>query len=249
MRDAAYSRIVVFLVHGTWARGAEWTHDDSMFVKSLRTALEPVEIRVRRLCWTGRNTHGQRLQAAQKLRAEIQKSMHDNDAIPHFIIAHSHGGSVVCYALQDKSLSSAVRGVICLGTPFLHVHKNQLPKTLHFISLLTLVIFTIMAVSYLFRPVEDPITFWFSAVTALLVFPVLGLLLYALVWARSDDFGLKSLLETRRNPERYISALALPELAPERFVAVRITGDEAAGALVASQFFAWLLRLLWTTLA
>lgn len=249
MSDAAHSRIVVFLVHGTWAGGAKWTHDDSALVQGLRKSLAPVQIEIRRLRWSGRNTHGQRLEAAEQLRADIDASLHDNHGIPHFIVAHSHGGNIACYALQDKRLSSAITGVLCLGTPFLHVHKSRLPKSLYFISLLTLLIFSIMAVLYLFRPAEDPITFWLTAITALLVFPVLGLLLLALWRARGDRFGLKSLLEARRNPDRYIGALALPELEPEKFVAVRITGDEAAGALVASQFFAWLFRLLWTKLA
>jgi len=120
---------------------------------------------------------------------------------------------------------------------------------LYFVSVLTLLIFSMMAVLYLFRPAEDPITFWFTAITALLVFPVLGLLLFALWRTRGDRLGLKLLLEARRNPDRYIDALALPELQPAKFVAVRITGDEAAGALVTSQFFAWLFRLLWTKLA
>ena len=129
------------------------------------------------------------------------------------------------------------------------MHQSPLPKGLYFISLLALLLFSIMAVSYLFRPADDPIMFWLTAMTALLVFPVLGLLLLALWRARGGRFGLKSLLEARRNPDRYFGALALPELEPEKFVAVRITGDEAAGALVASQFFAWLFRLLWTRLA
>ena len=220
-----------------------------MLVQGLRKSLAPVQLELRRLRWSGRNTHGQRLEAAEQLRTDIDASLHDNPGIPHFIVAHSHGGSVACYALQDKRLSSAITGVLCLGTPFLHVHKSRLPKGLYFVSLLTLLVFSLNAVSYLFRPAEDPIMFWLTALTALLVFPVLGLLLLALWRARGDRFGLKSLREARRNPDRYFGALALPELEPEKFVAVRITGDEAAGALVASQFFAWLFRLLWTKLA
>ena len=175
-------------------------------------------------------------------------SLHDNDGIPHFIVAHSHGGTVACYALQDKKLASAITGVLFLGTPFLHVRKSRLPKSLYTIALPTPFIFSAMAV--LLHSIEYSIAFWLLvAAAALLAFPVLGLLLLALWRPRGDPFGLKSLIEARRNPDRYCAALALPELEPKKCVVIRITGDEAAGALVASQFFAWLFRLLWTKLA
>lgn len=249
MLDSHASKIIVFLVHGTWAGDADWTQDKSPFVSCLKTHLQPVKIEFRRFCWSGSNTHTHRLRAAEKLRGQLSQSLRDAPGLPHFIVGHSHGGSIACYALRDHDLRKAISGVICLGTPFLHMQRNVLPRSLLVVSLLWLGICSTIAVSYAFNPPEDLLVKWLVGATVVLVFPVLLLLVLTLWKGRGERFGLRSFLDFRRDPASYLKSLSFPTFKPEQFVAVRITGDEAAGVLVASQFFAWLFRAVWTRLA
>jgi len=44
----------------------------------------------------------------------------------HFIIAHSHGGNVVLYAVRESPLMrSQLGGLVFLSTPFLHVERRD----------------------------------------------------------------------------------------------------------------------------
>ena len=180
MGGNAISKIVIFLVHGTWAKEAEWKKDISDLVEGIRERLAPLSVDFQHFPWSGGNTHRRRLQASQQLQAVLKTSLGNNSKIPHFVIAHSHGGNVACYAMQDEKLSSTISGTICLGTPFLQVQKSRLPRSLYAISLMSMLIFNVIAVNYLFRPPQDPVTVWFVIPTAIVTIPLVGLLLFVM---------------------------------------------------------------------
>ena len=110
-------RIVITMVHGTWARRAKWVEPDSRFGEWLRRELAPALVVPLR--WSGRNSIKARSEAVHKLRAHIIKVRVDYPNARHAFIAHSHGGNVVLCALADQSLAEKTLGVATLGTPFL----------------------------------------------------------------------------------------------------------------------------------
>ena len=58
-------RVLVTLVHGTFAPGAAWTHRDSELCASLRRQIPDASIES--FTWSGRNSNGARMQAGREL--------------------------------------------------------------------------------------------------------------------------------------------------------------------------------------
>ncbi len=247
---------VVVLVHGTWAPEAPWTCDDSKFRSKLKEQLG-VPVRFCRFRWSGANSHTHRILAAAELRRCLKQSLSDDPSSSHFVVAHSHGGNVACYALKEPLLRSAISGVVCLATPFLHVEHNPLRRGLLFPLVLMYAVFPpagVYTIAWLMRngssilTPTDTFVFWcLSAAAVALLVPV-AMFMSALLRARPDRLVWRGLRRVVTDPAGVAHELALPTLGPERLLAVRISGDEAAGGLVASQFFAWLLREAWRPL-
>src|SRR2546421_3776899 len=115
--------VIITLIHGTWARDAPWTQATSGLAKALAKVLGSVHFE--RFAWSGSNSHSARCRAATDLRQHIRDCKGSYPLQDHFLIAHSHGGNVVLYALRDKTAAASVRGVICLSTPFIQCrHRN-----------------------------------------------------------------------------------------------------------------------------
>jgi len=87
--------LVITLVHGTWAdTNAKWIQRDSMLCRQLYAEFAQVEIHA--FPWSGKNSVGARKTAAEDLRRHLE-------CIPqadHFVIGHSHGGSVALICSQ-----------------------------------------------------------------------------------------------------------------------------------------------------
>jgi pimeloyl-ACP methyl ester carboxylesterase len=126
MTSASSERpVICVLIHGTWARGAKWTQEDSELWQSL-SELKVDPENVIRFSWTGKNSSAARLRAATQLAAELQSSMEKRPTAAHYLIAHSHGGMVALYALRDQDLSRRIAGVVFLGTPFIRCRPRWL---------------------------------------------------------------------------------------------------------------------------
>jgi hypothetical protein len=123
--------LVVVLVHGTKPRlfGRDlmapptWTKPDSPFRNILAGTLEEQALFVE-FDWSGANTHAARLSAAARLADLLRQLRRDHPAARLVLIAHSHGGNVVLYAMRqlapaDGAERHPVDGLVCLGTPFL----------------------------------------------------------------------------------------------------------------------------------
>jgi hypothetical protein len=123
---------VVTLVHGTFARGAKWTRPWSIMWEALEDNLKEVDI-----CycdWSGMNTHQARIDAAEGVKKHMFEMATMYPLSKHFVVAHSHGGNVVLYALRDETVRNAVAGVITMGTPFVTCRPRLLTSTMTFIS-------------------------------------------------------------------------------------------------------------------
>src|SRR5687767_8574522 len=89
--------VVVTCVHGTWARGSRWPDVENAVTHALRD-FGPIEFRY--LQWSGRNSLGDRLRAADDLRQSLQDTS-GSPATLHFLVAHSHGANIVLHALDQ----------------------------------------------------------------------------------------------------------------------------------------------------
>ena len=120
----------VVLVHGTGARGAEWTQPEkSTLCAHLKHAFGS-DVSFSTVDWTGANTFEARVDGAGKLRAHVQTQIPKDLAL--VLIGHSHGGSVIAQALaQEEVFCKRVHGVIFLATPFVHWRVLPLSKHLH----------------------------------------------------------------------------------------------------------------------
>jgi hypothetical protein len=247
--DAPGCRAVVTLVHGTWASAAPWTQPGSALRRTLEQELgDGVEVRT--FGWTGANTQAGRLRGGHALRAALTAGIAERRGAKQFVIAHSHGGNIACYALQDRDVRDGIDGVICLATPFLHVHRGRLPRSLLFTAVAFLAACVALVCLSVFGTSRQHPALTALALAGLGLFAVVCVVMaVTLVRGGNDRISVRSIVAAVRDPEALVRALALPAMDRDRFVAVRITGDEAAGALGSSQFFVWLFRSLWSFLA
>ena len=124
--------IKVYLVHGTWAKRARWTREDSPLRKALKKGLKG-NVTFMTIPWSGRNSAEQRDKAVVELPSLLAGSAEDGDA--RFIIAHSHGGNIALDWLRSQNYVETheprqrqrearklrMNGVITMNTPFLAV--------------------------------------------------------------------------------------------------------------------------------
>lgn len=116
---------VVILVHGTFARGAPWTHADSLIAKAVQAELPFAK--VVSFQWSGANSHSARIDAGSKL-ARFGNLLRDEGCQRIWIVSHSHGGNVALYALRDPLMRESVAGIVFLGTPFLQITEHQVDR-------------------------------------------------------------------------------------------------------------------------
>jgi hypothetical protein len=119
--DAEY---VVHIVHGTFDRSSKWAGDDSVLRAELSIQLRS-KVEFVRHKWSAWNTHRSRTAGALKLSENVRAAVDKNPTASHFIIAHSHGGNIALSALRTDELQQAVKGIVCVNTPFYHVTSRQ----------------------------------------------------------------------------------------------------------------------------
>src|SRR4029077_16813997 len=66
-----------------------------------------------------------RKEAAEDLKLHLASLLERFPDAAHFVIGHSHGGSVALYAMRDDTIRKRLRGVACLSTPFLGTKKRN----------------------------------------------------------------------------------------------------------------------------
>lgn len=124
--------IIVTLVHGTsqprwfsWfgpkRSGADehgWVRAESKFSEDL-IKNAPRGIQVRPFFWSGENSHHSRVTAAEQLQMHLRHLKRDFPDSEQICVGHSHGGSVIYYALRDSSTEDSLLGYAFLSTPFL----------------------------------------------------------------------------------------------------------------------------------
>lgn len=124
----------VFLVHGTFAKEAEWTRDESPFCEHIQRELP--DIHICRTPWTGRNTSRARHAGVQTLSGQLRDSLAANPLDQHLVIGHSHGGTIAFQAVNCVEFVERVPAIL-LSTPVLTPRKRRLSGRLNWVFALS----------------------------------------------------------------------------------------------------------------
>ena len=227
MSDSAL-RYRITLVHGTFARGAPWTQDDSRLSTALRGGLDGT-VEIERCEWSGWNTAGARADGAKNLvrhlRAQGGKAVQER----RFVVAHSHAGNIALYALRDAAAAALVDGVVCMSTPFFVARRRDLgPKGTENI-LLVLFVASFVFYRWMIRPRVVASIGEFGDLAGMFVFSLVAALALWRLYVRWN-----------RMAEGVLETLRLAELPSRRLLVLRATGDEASAVLIFFQFLSLL---------
>jgi hypothetical protein len=122
--------LVFTLVHGTFARGAAWTKDQSAVREALSRGSRTPPTFLAFEC--GYNTNKARIAAGRALAEHIRKASANYPGARHIVVAHSHGGNVALYALRDTPKPHPE--LITLATPFIHGSPRAIENFLGFLE-------------------------------------------------------------------------------------------------------------------
>ncbi len=241
--------LVVTLVHGTFGRlpgrDASWTRDGSYLRQRLLEELGS-DVEFLPFRWSGMNWPSARYRAARRLRDHLRATSARWPERSHYLVAHSHGGNVVLYALRDTAREAAPdglpAGVVCLSTPFIAAQPR--PVTLfRFVSTYTVVLLTLFAVvatlmGRLLIPMIAAVDTDSSVLKALMWNEIWVEFALCAVLAWHATNGLVKLSRTRRT-------IIAVDRVPVPIGIYRSIGDEATAVLVTGALFTWLGTLAW----
>src|SRR5262245_24410731 len=223
-------KVVVTLVHGTFATAAPWTKPDSALCSTLKIEFGD-NILIEPFNWSpANNSIEARIAAAKNLSSHLTRLQENHPKARQYVIAHSHGGNVALEAALEAAASYGFKlaGIACLATPFLHASVRDLPQ-------LTLV----------------NLGSWFGSLfilSGLVVLPWCGLGRWLGLWVLVSCFlaavaadvtsGLYEGL-VRRIKIETVAKVALQTSVPAdwNLLIIRGAGDEASLALETSQLF------------
>jgi hypothetical protein len=242
--------VVITLVHGTFGRlpwkDASWAGDRSHLRRRFASELgdDVVFVPFR---WSGMNWPAARYRAAHRLREHFGRIATHYPHSRHYVVAHSHGGNVVLYALRDAEgegeAATLPSGAVCLSTPFITAQPR--PVTLfRFVATYAVILVTLFAVvanimgrllaSWIVH-LDPGDTILYAAATneVWLEFALCAVL----AWYATG--GLIQLARGRR------ARIVVDRIrTPVRIY--RSIGDEATAVLATSSFFSWLGTLAWS---
>ena len=241
-------RYVITLVHGTFARNADWVQPTSALTRTLLTDL-PGGAVITTFPWSGRNSQNDRVAAGKELQNQILMQHKRYPDARQILIGHSHGGNVALYSFGDGSLESIVDCVICLNTPFIGAtRRNTQNITLGLILPFALAMILVLPLTFLsFLPaLLDPVNRgveirwggWARFVTlsnepllTLIALSVAGLILYGLYWLAArgwqNRYRIDNWFQAKR--EEMISRIELPTIKKSRIFCLWSASDEVYG--------------------
>ena len=124
----------IVTVHGTGATGEEtgpkWWQKTSACEAKLREFVQASDgpLKYEQVIWDGNNSEISRRAAARQLLQRLNQL--ETAREPYVVVGHSHGGSVIAFALQvaarQKNNLPNMRAWITVGTPFIAPRKKAL---------------------------------------------------------------------------------------------------------------------------
>lgn len=236
------------LVHGTFAANASWVHDsgdknpdsfrarlDKALNKELTFSIPPAWGAKSPLAKIWDLTNTARLNGGGSLGQHIlSEEPSDERNGKHFIIAHSHGGNVAMYALQDARVREHVDGLICLATPFLFPRARALSIATLVLSLVIMAV-GVLQFTWKMNLFEQGWLAWGSASSLLLAGIFIPMFLVGVVVRQRYKRTVSGDLKLQEHIARL--SYSDPQIP---ILLVRASGDEASGLLRSGQFLNWL---------
>jgi hypothetical protein len=230
-------------IHGTFTQQANWP----ALTAGITKACENLKITAvfDKVTWTGHNSFKAREAAAESIADRVKSAIASDPNEPVFAIAHSHGGSALAHYLKMATASSLANsdlralammpaGCAFLSTPFVAMRQRknatQLMAALFTLPML-LVTFLFMHISPAATSSVEPIAILSNTLWWQWLFystPGISLAIFGLFvrYAEINSYGVIMLTQTCNMPRG-------------NNIFLRFPGDEAAAALAATQFFAW----------
>jgi pimeloyl-ACP methyl ester carboxylesterase len=99
-------------------------------------------VRFEPFVWSGGYTQSARLQGTARLATHLTKLITAWPNAAHFVIGHSHGGTVALYALRDRlDIRERLNGLVLLATPIVQVRPRRVdPYELDILSFIPLLL-------------------------------------------------------------------------------------------------------------
>jgi type IV secretory pathway VirB2 component (pilin) len=230
--EATEPRIVITMVHGTFASKAPWIRPNSPFSQLLLATLSPAVIDP--FVWSGGNGVRARAKAVDGLRDRIVEVRRKYPRAQHAFVAHSHGGNVVLSALADLHFAKHTLGVATLGTPFLHASLREREPLFGPMDGFVAALFAGIAVFAVGAALGHGRTWWLPGLLA-----VGGVTLVLLAASY-----VASLM--RRHAERVRDLMPSTRLEPAQLAIVRTSADEAAAALSGARVAGGFASIFWS---
>lgn len=238
-------RVVVTLVHGTFAADSDWVNVGSPLHSALSAKFP--ECRILPFHWSGRNSHRERVAAGTLLRDELLRRFEMFPEALHYLIAHSHGGNVCLYALRDSEVVARCSGLACISTPFLHVKAIETKWLDECFQALWGIMFGVPLFCLLGIRDRRFFTSLGEILSENIFYAAMFVASVAVLWIVRPGGWLagridRLVLEVERGGR-------LPNLEGFNLCLISRTADEASGALAAGHFTSWLTRHTWMWLA
>lgn len=136
--------IDIFLIHGTFAKKAEWVKDQSLFCQKLKENVDG-EVRFHQYHWDGKNSFKSRYKEGEKLGQKVE-NLENKESIK-VLIGHSHGGNIGLYSLTS---CDKIDLAVTLGTPFIISKIKQSIKAIDNYTKTFCIILLAIILSFLF---------------------------------------------------------------------------------------------------
>ncbi|WP_263843382.1 esterase/lipase family protein [Roseobacter sinensis] len=211
----------VFLLHGTFARGAAWTQPGSPLRDAVMRGIGgPVAFHT--ILWSGRNSVAARRAASDDLHRRVTRSLKRHPDRRHLVIAHSHGGNIAMQALSRDFELGARCQLICLSTPFLVLRPRPALPILEFCSLLAPFFLSVFALRALNLWLGTPPQAWWAV--ASLIGAVALSVVVAMAASRAG----------RRIADDLMDETQVPRMPSKNVLLLRMIADEASMGIAAA---------------
>lgn len=230
-------RLVVTLLHGTFAKNATWVDDSGSIAVALKARFGD-SVGIERLRWSGANSFEGRREATGLLRTHILGGAGED--VMHVVVAHSHAGNVVAYAARDPEVGARLAGVVTMATPFIVARKRNLGHVGFAIGQ-ALVLWLVLALYWFASSWLGPLLG--SAPAAELTAGYKVALIVGLVLLVEVP-GLLLAAAARRSSALLLDELALAPLTRERMLILRAMADEASAVITFLQLPSMLSTLV-----
>ncbi|MBR1300068.1 alpha/beta fold hydrolase [Bradyrhizobium sp. AUGA SZCCT0042] len=216
------------LVHGTYAKSADWPALQSALTDVAK--LNGQDVRIEKIPWTGKNRAGARQWAAVDLFRLLLDIRFKNPNEKIFLIGHSHGGSAIVYFLK-RYPNMPLAGCAFLSTPFVAIRERSRALVYWFYFFPVIAFMLLSQAGYWSKaPVVLPdISLIYVAFVLLVILGILARAIIPLFLPLHALFGTKDIFR-----------LQTADIPNGNYLFLRCSGDEAAAALSAAQFIAWL---------